>query len=91
MARGLLNLSHCIGTAMTLDALIVTEAQAAEIERINALSVGRILYPFPCADGRLVLDSALLTDCGPGKTWASYCSILNAMVRETVAMPEEAT
>jgi hypothetical protein len=75
---------------MTLDALIVTEQQAASIAAVNAEHASvLILYPFPCADGRIVLPADLLTDCGPGQTWVEYAPLLQAMARETVIMPDD--
>lgn len=76
---------------MTLDALIVTDDQAAQIAIINEGFTDRSLVPVLAKDGRKVLPADLLTDIGtqdkPG-WWYDYGYLLILMDRETVEMPD---
>jgi len=74
-----------------VNALIVTPAQAAEIDAINATFRDRRLEPVEAVDGRKVLPASLLTDCAPGGWWFAYAALLNAMERATVELPEDET
>jgi hypothetical protein len=76
---------------ITLDALIVPAEQAAQIDLINAEDPSRQLQPVLALDGRKVLPAALLTDCGPGQTWAAYHDILTVLDREIVPMPDSSS
>lgn len=73
---------------MQLDALIVSQAAQLLISHENARHWDRLLTPVPCVDDRLVLDAAILTECGPGQWWESYAPILSVLDREMVDMPE---
>lgn len=60
--------------------LLVTPDQYAEIRAINGRTPDHIrLTPIALADGRLVLNDDLLTDCGPGGTWAEYAEALASL------------
>lgn len=76
---------------MNLDALIVTDAQAAQIAIINEGFTDRQLVPVLDKDGRKVLPADLLTDIGtqdkPG-WWYDYGFLLLLMERETVELPD---
>lgn len=72
---------------MTLDALIVPDPAHLLIDRLNESHADRKLYPVAATDGRNVLPADLLTDCGPGQTWADYAAVLTVLDRETVEMP----
>jgi hypothetical protein len=73
---------------MSLDALIVPTPAHLLISRINESHADRKLEPVAATDGRNVLSADLLTDCGPGQTWADYAAVLTVLDRETVEMPE---
>lgn len=75
----------------TLDALIVTPEQAAQIAVINEGFTDRALLPATAKDGRKVLPADLLTDIGTQEApgwWYDYGYLLILMQRETVEMPD---
>lgn len=74
-----------------MNALVVTPAQAVKIDSINATYRDRCLEPVEAIDGRKVLPASLLTDCDPGGWWYAYATLLHAMERATVELPEDET
>lgn len=71
-----------------MEMLIVNTMQAQSLKALNEAGDGRRrIEPVALADGRLALNADLLTDTGPGQTWARYDGPLRALAKETATTP----
>jgi hypothetical protein len=72
-----------------MNVLILTETEAEELTALNASGEpARQLAPATLDDGRLALNADLLTDCGPGQTWAHYEALLDGLELADVMVSE---
>lgn len=75
-----------------MNVLILTEEQMDELTALNEDgSPDRQLVPTGLDDGRLVLNSDLLNDHGPGQTWEHYGAFLDTLELANVTIGEFVT
>lgn len=67
-----------------MEMLIVNPAQAQTLKALNDGGDPRHrIEPVKLADERFALNADLLTDTGPGQTWARYDTALRGLAKET--------